>query len=51
MMQKFEFHWIDGSKELGIGTDVADAFTRLGYGHGAIGALDYYEAECEPLPD
>ena len=51
MIQKFKFHWLDGSTEVGKGVDVADAFTHLGYGAGAIGALDYYEAECEPLPD
>ncbi|MHC4300929.1 MAG: hypothetical protein ACYS7Y_26950 [Planctomycetota bacterium] len=42
-MKRFRFHWLDGRVEEGEGTDVADAFTRLGYGAGAASILDYYE--------
>jgi hypothetical protein len=39
----FKFHWLDGKTDEGYGLTVADAFTKLGYGNGAMGALDYYE--------
>ena len=45
----FRFHWLskkaDGTPHIneGYGRDVADAFSRLGFGGGAIRALDYYE--------
>lgn len=42
-MHKYRFYWRDGKVEEGEGTTVADAFTRLGYGAGALSALDYYE--------
>jgi len=42
-MKKFEFHWLDGKIEIGEGTSVSDAFSRLGYGGGAIAALDYFK--------
>ncbi len=38
----FEFIWRDGKVDRGYGKDVADAFSRLGYGGGAISALDYH---------
>jgi len=50
MTQKFTFYWLDGTKEEMEGRDEADAFAKLGYGAGAIGAVDYVEGECEPLP-
>ena len=34
----FRFHWRDGKKHEGYGRDVADAFTRLGFGGGAARA-------------
>ncbi len=43
VMKQYRFHWSYGETEEGWGKDVADAFTRLGYGAGAIRALDYYE--------
>ena len=44
----FRFHWRgSGKSDEGYGRDVADAFSRLGYGGGASGALDYYE-EIKP---
>lgn len=42
-MHKFILYWLDGNTEIVEGTDIADAFTRAGYGHGAIRALDYYQ--------
>lgn len=43
MQKKFKFHWLDGKTEVSKGTDVKDAFTRLGYGAGAIATLDWFE--------
>lgn len=42
-MTKWKFYWFDGKVEVGIGETVKDAFTSLGYGAGAVRALDYYE--------
>ena len=42
-MKKFLLHWLDGKTEEVLGTSIADAFSRAGYGGGAIRALDYYE--------
>ena len=42
-LKKFRFHWLDGKVDEGEGYTVSDAFTKLGYGGGAINALDYYE--------
>ena len=41
--KKYRFHWLDGSTNDGEGCTPADALTRLGFGAGAIRALDYYE--------
>ncbi len=44
----FRFHWRSDPKPVeGYGRDVADAFSRLGYGGGAYRALDYYK-EVKP---
>ena len=42
-MKKFRFHWLDGRIEEGDGNDVTDAFRSLGYGGGAMRALDWWE--------
>lgn len=42
-MKKYRFHWLDGKVEEGEGRDVADAFTHLGYGAGALRVLDWHE--------
>lgn len=42
-MKKFMLHWLDGKTEIAEGDDIASAFSALGYGAGAIKALDYYE--------
>ena len=39
----FRFHWLCGQVDEGRGRDAADALTRLGYGNGALKALDYWE--------
>ena len=43
MDKMYRFHWFDGKINEGAGSNVADAFTRLGFGRGALPALDYYE--------
>ena len=40
---KWKLYWLDGRTEIIEGDTIADAFTKAGYGMGAIGALDYYE--------
>ncbi len=44
-MKTFIFYWLGTHKRYDIsrGTDVSDAFRRLGYGGGAANALDYYD--------
>ena len=42
-MQRFRLHWRGGNKEIITGIDIADAFTKAGYGAGAAEALDWYE--------
>ncbi|MHB9148338.1 MAG: hypothetical protein ACYC2U_08260 [Candidatus Amoebophilus sp.] len=42
-MKLFRFYWLDGKTEESRGYTAADAFTRLGYGAGAIAALDYWK--------
>ena len=39
----FRFHWLDGKTEEIWARDVQDAFSRLGYGAGAVAALNYFE--------
>ncbi len=40
---KFEFHWIDGKVEVGLGKTVDEAFAQLGYGRCAVAALSHWE--------
>jgi hypothetical protein len=40
---RFRFHWKDGRAEIGLGKTVPEAFKSLGYGGGALAALDHYE--------
>ena len=44
----YRFHWFDGSKNEGYGLDAADALNKMGFAHGALRALDYWEKM--PLP-
>ena len=46
-IKQFRFHWLGGDTTDGPGMNAADAMTRLGYGQGAMAALDYWET----LPD
>jgi len=36
---------MDGNKEIVLGTSIEDAFTKAGYGAGALRALDFYSTE------
>ena len=42
-MKTYILHWLDGTTEEIEGNSISDAFTRAGYGAGALKALDYYE--------
>lgn len=39
---KYKFVFIDGTTETGVGVSPAEAFSKLGYGLGAMKALDYF---------
>ena len=43
-MKTFTFYWLDGKRDVLIGSNSADALNRAGYGQGAISALDFW---CE----
>jgi hypothetical protein len=51
MKKKYIFHWLCRKPSTGYGTSPEDALTRLGYGNGAIRALDYYEEVENPSTD
>ena len=40
--REFVLHWKDRKEEIVKGKDIADAFTKAGYGAGAVSALDYF---------
>jgi len=42
---KYFLYWMDGNKEIVLGTSIEDAFTKAGYGAGALRALDFYSTE------
>lgn len=47
----YRFHWRSGKpSEMRSAIGPEDAFTRLGYGAGAVGALDYWERVKELPP-
>lgn len=48
---RFAFYFFDGSRELAEGNSIADAFSRAGYGSGAINALDFYKEIPEGVDD
>lgn len=50
-MKRFKFYWRDGTSNKYLGRDVADAFTKAGYGAGALAALDYWEEIHDLHPD
>jgi len=39
----FYIYWRDGRKQQVVGHDIADAFSKAGYGGGAINAIDFYK--------
>jgi len=41
--KRFRLHWLSGDTEVTEGHNIAHAFSRAGYGGGAIRALDWYE--------
>ena len=41
-MQRFYLFWLDGKQEVVEGHSIEDAFTRAGYGQGAVSALDFF---------
>lgn len=41
-MKEFTIFWKDGKREVLTGSSAANAFTRAGYGAGAMGAVDFY---------
>jgi hypothetical protein len=45
MMHYYRLHWLgsEGKTEDISGTTIADAFTRAGYGQGALRALDWFD--------
>lgn len=45
----YKLHWLDGKIDTVKGTSIADAFTRAGYGAGAMSALDYHKEIKNPL--
>jgi len=47
VFKKFRVYWLDGKKEIIEGSDIANAFTRAGYGQGAVAAVNYYEEIAE----
>lgn len=49
-MKRFRFIWRDGKTQEADGDDVAGAFSSLGYGAGAVRALDYYRTVPTEVP-
>lgn len=39
----FTLYWLNGTKNVIKGLTIEEAFTRAGYGGGAVGALDWYD--------
>lgn len=48
-MTTYTFYWLDGSKSVSKGYSVQEAFSRLGYGGGAINALDFYTEDDKDM--
>ena len=42
-LHKYKLHWLHGKTEVVEGKSIADAFSRAGYGQGALRALDYFK--------
>ena len=41
-METFTFFWMDGRRTMCMGETPVEALTRVGYGVGAIRAIDFY---------
>lgn len=41
-MNTYTLFWLTGQSKVVSGSDVAQAMTLAGYGHGALAALDFY---------
>jgi hypothetical protein len=44
-MREYAFYWRDGTKNIGTGSLPSDALRRLGFGAGAISALDFWSED------
>lgn len=42
-MENFIFYFLSGNCEKSEGNSVSEAFSKLGYGSGAVSALDFYD--------
>ncbi|HCI57898.1 MAG TPA: hypothetical protein DFH96_03870 [Bacteroidetes bacterium] len=42
-MEKIRLYWLNGKTEVIEGNTAAEAFTKAGYGAGALKALDFYD--------
>lgn len=42
-MKFFTIYWLGGNRSVVNGKDIADAFSRAGYGGGAVNAIDWYD--------
>ncbi len=40
---RYTLYWRDGRRTIVIGDTIEDAFSKAGYGGGAVGALDWYD--------
>ena len=49
-IKRYRFHWRDGRTNDGQGTSPEQALTLLGFGFGAVPALDYWEELLSPQP-
>lgn len=47
-MSTFCLHWRDGTTQVIHGKDIVSAINAIGYGTGALKALDYWEQMKEP---
>ena len=45
--QVYRFFWLDGKIDEHEGENAADAISKLGYGQGALRALDYWKIKEE----
>ncbi len=46
-MNRYILHWGSGKPDITFANSIKEAFDQLGYGGGALVALDYYEEQKE----